>query len=1031
MRALFFLSCLLIVSSAIAGVKPDMGGEVRVPLSDYQNMLNLLHQETRPSPAAYAIGKSTVTVEVIEVDDRVSARIDASFTVETFEDEWTLVPILPSGVALAEVSADGRPIQLVQGPEGLAWTTNKSGTVTMRLSYGIDASRSQSGFVLPVVVPRAAATELSVVFPATGLDAAVIPSADLQRTEQDGATRLTASVPATSSILISWRTMGRQPYVVSRAQYSGALQGQALAWTASFDVEIFSGESVVLPLMPRTVTLTDISVDDRQVTVLEEAGRFATIIQGRGMHHVQVTFQTPILRGEGPPHVRVQVPQVPVSRFELTLPGRKDVRVLPHANVVTTQTEDQTQSTVFMPMRDQVEFFWVEAIPAQMRGKVRSNAAIYHAIHAEEGVLHGRATVVYEITHGETNRLELSIPDNVQVNRITAPTGGISDWVVTRLEDDHYKKLDVFLDRPVRGEYRLQVEFERLVGHDSARPDADIDAPLLTALNVSRQRGMVALLAGSELALRPVTEERVSRVGENQLPAFVRNELSMTVAHTYKYTEAPKLVVEAVAPERKQGKFDAQVDTLISIGEVALKGSATVEVNVKSGSISDLNLQLPSDINVLGVSSPSLRSHQIRTDARGQSVDLAFTQEMQGQFRVEVTYERIIADEASDAAVPTLSVGGAEVEHGRIAVEALTAVEVRATTVAQLSSVDINELPQQLVLKTTNPILLAYKYVHAPYRLELRVTRHEEIDVQVAAIESASYRTLFTRDGFAVTTATLIVRNSRQQFLRLELPPDSQIWSVFVDGNPEKPAQASEDSTGNGSSVLIKMINSSDGFPVEMVYATQAEKMRFLGTVSARLPEPDMVVTRTHWDVFLPTGPRYQSPQTTLDLLVDGTQVNPQLGLQGLASSSMIRSAEASETPMGQPLRLSVPTRGVHFAFEKLYANQSPEDATFSIRYTSVAGNRLALWASAIGILLLWFGILALGGKWLRISRGMGIISIVGGVTALIAAIGPLGASPVLASGLTLLVAMSLGIWLGAQRVRRWRVSKSTTAQTT
>ena len=61
------------------------------------------------------------------------------------------------------------------------------------------------------------------------------------------------------------------------------------------------------------------------------------------------------------------------------------------------------------------------------------------------------------------------------------------------------------------------------------------------------------------------------------------------------------------------------------------------------------------------------------------AIELAFTQEMEGQFPVEILYERIMAGGEAQAPVPTLSVPAAEVEHGRIAVEALAAVEVRAT----------------------------------------------------------------------------------------------------------------------------------------------------------------------------------------------------------------------------------------------------------------------------------------------------------------------------------------------------------------
>jgi hypothetical protein len=110
----------------------------------------------------------------------------------------------------------------------------------------------------------------------------------------------------------------------------------------------------------------------------------------------------------------------------------------------------------------------------------------------------------------------------------------------------------------------------------------------------------------------------------------------------------------------------------------------------------------------------------VHQDEQAPYIDLAFTQEMEGQFRIEVSYERIMVDSEAEAPVPTLSVADAEVEHGRIAVEALTAVEVQPGAAQQLATVDINELPRQLGLKTTNPILLAYKAIAGKERTRLR-----------------------------------------------------------------------------------------------------------------------------------------------------------------------------------------------------------------------------------------------------------------------------------------------------------------------
>ena len=512
MRILIVVFSMFLAPFALAQESaPGSSGEVRVPLAAYTQMINQLNQEPRGAPAPYAIGQAHVAVDVRDQDGRITATVDVTVLIETFEDEWALVPILPPGAALKLATVDGRMVQLVQRPEGLAWSTEKAGVVTMRLSYGVDARRSDAGYVLALPVPVAAATDFNLVYPGTGVDLAVVPAADLHSDEGDGVTRFTASVPATSSILVSWRAPTTRPYVISRAVYGGALSGDALVWTAEFQVEVFGDGQIDLPLMPTSVTLIDIRVDGAPATVLEKDARFGTVLEGRGLHDVRVEFLVPVATDMGPPQARLDIPRIPVSRFDLVLPGRKDVKVTPGANVVTTERDDETRATVFIPMSGTVVFTWTDAVPEHLRAQVRANASLYHVVHAEEGVLHGRGTVVYEITHGETNLLELEIPDDAQVNSIVAPAGGVSDWSVTASETQGRKKITVFLELAVSGEFVL--DDERLLGAGAAARQP-FSVPVLSAVNVHRQRGMVALLSGQELALKPVTETGVSPVGE-------------------------------------------------------------------------------------------------------------------------------------------------------------------------------------------------------------------------------------------------------------------------------------------------------------------------------------------------------------------------------------------------------------------------------------------------------------------------------------------------------------------------------------
>ena len=954
----------------------NKSGNVQLPLNTYNTLIDAGKDPKDTAHTAFAIGQSKVDVKINETDDRTTALVRVQTSIRIFEDKWTSVPVLPYGAAITSARIDGGAVSLVQNAEWLSWSSKKSGSYTLVLTYSLDANRSEMGYVIALPLPRGASTDLSIDFPNPQVDLAVVPSSNLTHSQNNKRTLVTASIPTTSSVLISWHVASEQPYVVSRANYQGELQDGAVIFKVIFDVELFTGEEINVPLMSNLITLNDVKVDNKSATIFEKNGHFEATLQGRGRHSISVIYQAQVQQEQGPPTVSFPIPKVPISQFDLHLTGKKNVSVIANnstkAHVSNVINKDSTIATVYLPMAQSVSFSWVDAVPKDVSTKLRANANVYHAISAEEGVLYGQALIDYEITHGETSKLSFTLDSSAQVNRISSSTGGISDWSV---ETKGLEKIvTVFLDRSIKANYQLQIDYEQLLKQPEDNKLIAINVPLIRANDMHRQRGIVALLAGAELALKPIEELDIARVGENQLPAFFRNQITLTIAHTFKYTsQSPKLVVNTVAPERKQGKYDAQVDTLVSLGEVTMRGSASIHMDVKSGAIVDLQLQLPKGVNVLNITGPSIRNHKTVNDDDTQMINIEFTQEMTGQFRIEVNYEKILGENKSQLEVPRLQVVGAEVQHGRIAVEALTAVEVQTAETKQLSSLEINELPQQLVLKTTNPILLAYKYVNteSPHLLKLSMTRHQELDVQVAAIESAHYQTLITNDGLSVTTATFTVRNSRRQFLRLNLPTDSEVWSVFVDGKAEKPALANK---GEKSAILIKMLNSVSGFPVVVVYATPIAKMGILGMISSQLPLPDMVVTHSYWDVFLPIGPNYQKVKSNMNTVVSGRLVNPN------------KQSAAHKTPAGSLLRMKVPQQGVQYSFEKLYANKSDTAAGFEIRYASSSGNKMGLVFSIISVVLIWLAIFLL--RSTKASQPIIISLLLIGVTGLIVSLG-------------------------------------------
>jgi hypothetical protein len=184
------------------------------------------------------------------------------------------------------------------------------------------------------------------------------------------------------------------------------------------------------------------------------------------------------------------------------------------------------------------------------------------------------------------------------------------------------------------------------------------------------------------------------------------------------------------------------------------------------------------------------------------------------------------------------------------------------------------------------------------------------------------------------------------------LPEGSEVWSVFVAGRAEKPAVAD-------SSFLIKIVSSGDGFPVELVYSTKIPSIGALGSVSARLPRPDLLVTETRWDWFLPEGLDYRRPSTNMSVVLEEGRIERD------ALAKEMTSASAPE-----PFRIHVPAAGVHFAFEMLYANHGDLEARARVPYASRGGVALGQAASLLGVWLVYLALRSKVSRRTRIAAG-------------------------------------------------------------
>jgi len=123
-----------------------------------------------------------------------------------------------------------------------------------------------------------------------------------------------------------------------------------------------------------------------------------------------------------------------------------------------------------------------------------------------------------------------------------------------------------------------------------------------------------------------------------------------------------------------------------------------------------------------------------------------------------------------------------------------------------------------------------------------------------------------------------------------------------------------------------------------------------------------MVVTRTRWEMYLPSEFEYGTPETDLTIIEEGVEV--------YAGDMSLSPTSGSGNMTDQTLQITVPAQGLRFSFEQLYANQTAGAMSVSIPFSSRGSAHLGVALSLVGTALIWLGFIGMRRRERRIVMG-------------------------------------------------------------
>jgi hypothetical protein len=370
----------------------------------------------------------------------------------------------------------------------------------------------------------------------------------------------------------------------------------------------------------------------------------------------------------------------------------------------------------------------------------------------------------------------------------------------------------------------------------------------------------------------------------------------------------------------------SEVTTLVGVGDGLLRAQATVQNAILFAGVDTFQLKIPDGMTLLDVKGAGMRDWTL---GDGNTLTVALNYAAENAYTLQLDMERVIGEGSVSVDAPLVVPLGVERARGFVGVEAVGNLEVKAGAVVGATAVDVRTLPATILGRTSQPVLLGYKYLTAGARVPLIVSQHAEVEVLVTLADQAEATTMFTADGRRLTSVRYEVRNNRRQFLRVGLPAGAELWSTSVAGRAVQPATS-------GGELLIPLIRSATAggglasFAVEVVYVESGEvpvggKTRF----EATLPRVDVPTTYVSWTVYAPSESKINAkkfdgsvrPVERLSRPLGAVQV-----LEVAADTPVQTRTATTQAGSGglgdgaAPVRVRLPLEGTPYTFEKLIA---------------------------------------------------------------------------------------------------------------
>jgi hypothetical protein len=420
--------------------------------------------------------------------------------------------------------------------------------------------------------------------------------------------------------------------------------------SATLIVHSFKDGQIALPVPFGTVALSESLLDGKPaslVTRADKSGQHVDIIvTGKGQHTLDLKFAVPTQVDGSVGQFTLPLKTVPSGRVVFRLPAEGlDVRVNGSTRAYRRATTD-AGPTIEIPVGNgnPLTIAWR---PPEQQGMV---AAIVHvdsstAVLIDDVGISESTCVGIKVPQGAVSDLSFDLPGELRVRQIAGPH--LAGWELN--EQDGNRQLRVFFNPAITSATSLDLQL--FLDQKQGEAEQAIDIPVIAARDVTRDTGLIAVLAAETFQVRSGQVAGLSQIDANQklpLPG-VESSSPATVRLAWRFASRP-FGLQVIAGRRQQQSV-ATIQHAIQVSRRKIHMASLMRASLKGVPRPGLTFELPEELLVLSADATSISDWYVSESdgTNPRTLTIEFTEPLLGN--VEVVLEAQITKFPNDLVV--------------------------------------------------------------------------------------------------------------------------------------------------------------------------------------------------------------------------------------------------------------------------------------------------------------------------------------------------------------------------------------------